>query len=75
MYACTRACKTGEYVASSPVLFLDSPPERGEEKRAWYTLTAHELDLHPLAQDPWATGCTGSALGLYVPKAKISQEL
>ena len=62
-------------IASSPVLFLDSPPERGEEKRAWYTLTAHVQDLHPLAQDPWANGCTGSALGLYVPKAKISQEL
>ena len=31
------------------------------------------LDLHPLAQDPWANGCTGSALGLYVPKAKIGQ--
>ena len=65
----------GRYIASSPVLFLDSPPERGEEKRAWYTLTAHVQDLHPLAQDPWANGCTGSALGLYVPKAKISQEL
>ena len=62
-------------VASYPVLFLDSPPERGEEKRAWYTLTAHVQDLHPLAQDPWANGCTGSTLGLYVPKAKISQEL
>ena len=62
-------------LASYPVLFLDSPPERGEEKRAWYTLTAHVQDLHPLAQDPWATGCTGSALGLYVPKAKTSQEL
>ena len=64
-----------ETLASYPVLFLDSPPERGEEKRAWYTLTAHVQDLHPLAQDPWANGCTGSALGLYVPKAKISQEL
>ena len=66
---------TPRSIASSPVLFLDSPPERGEEKRAWYTLTAHVQDLHPLAQDPWANGCTGSALGLYVPKAKISQEL
>ena len=34
-------------IASYPVLFLDSPPERGEEKRAWYTLTAHVQDLHP----------------------------
>ena len=32
-------------LASYPVLFLDSPPERGEEKRAWYTLTAHALDV------------------------------
>ena len=69
------AGKVAVEIASSPVLFLDSPPERGEEKRAWYTLTAHVQDLHPLAQDPWANGCTGSALGLYVPKAKISQEL
>ena len=29
----------------SSLIFLDSPPERGEEKRAWCTLTAHVLDL------------------------------
>ena len=34
-----------------------------------------DMDLHPLAHDPWVTRCTGSALGLYVPKAKIGQEL
>ena len=42
-------------------------PESGDEKRAWYTSTAHVLDMHPLA---WANRGTGSALGLYVPKAK-----
>ena len=58
-----------------PSSLFGFPTREGEEKRAWYTLTVHVQDLHPLAQDPWATGCTGSALGLYVPKAKISQEL
>ena len=31
--------------ASSPVLFLDSHQRVGRKKRAWYTLTAHVLDL------------------------------
>ena len=34
MYACLVQLRTGCFLASYPVLFLDSPPERGEEKKS-----------------------------------------
>ncbi len=41
---------------------------REEKKRAWHTMTAHALDLYPLAQDSLANGCTQSSMELELQK-------
>ena len=55
-----------------PSSLFEFPPVRGKKKEPGIIiLTAHVLDLHPSAQDSGLL----NALGMYVPKAKISREL
>ena len=53
-------------LALYPALFLESLGKK--KKGAWHTMTAHALDLYPLAQDSLANGCTQSSMELELQK-------